>query len=132
VHRLLGMKVAMATSPGHVGRPNEDFVGAAPGIVVLLDGAGIPGSEEICRHGVAWYSRTLGTTLLANLTRDRGTDPVAALADSIERVGKEHRHTCDIADPRSPQSTVAMIRVENRGRDWQRAPRGSERCRTPQ
>ncbi len=31
-----GRKVAKA-SPGHV-RPNEDFVGAAPGIVVLLDG----------------------------------------------------------------------------------------------
>ena len=63
LNRLVGMKVAMATSPSHVGRPNEDFIGAAPGIVVLLDGAGIPGTEEICRHGVAWYSHTLGTTL---------------------------------------------------------------------
>lgn len=101
----------MATSPGHA-RPNEDFVGAAPGIVLLLDGAGIPGTEEICRHGVAWYSHTLGATLLARMSRAGGRDLVAALAESIEQVAGQHRHTCDIANPSSPQSTVAMIRFE--------------------
>ncbi len=106
------MKVAMATSPGHVGHPNEDFVGAAPGIAVLLDGAGIVGTEDICRHGVAWYSHTLGATLLARLGRARGIDLVVALADSIDQVAGLHRHTCDITDPSSPQSTVAMIRLE--------------------
>lgn len=110
------MKVAMATSPGHV-RPNEDFVGAAPGIVVLLDGAGIPGTEEICRHGVAWYSHTLGATLLARMRAD-GTDLVAALADSIEQVAGLHRPTCDIANPSSPQSTVAMIRFGDGRADY--------------
>jgi hypothetical protein len=108
----------MATSSGHVGRPNEDFVGAAPDVVVLLDGAGIPGSEEVCRHGVAWYSHTLGTTLLASLTPGVGTGLVAALADSIEQVASQHRHTCDIADPISPQSTVAMIRVDDERVDY--------------
>jgi hypothetical protein len=104
------MRVAMATSPGHLGRPNEDFVGAVPGAVALLDGAGIPGTESICRHGVAWYSHTLGATILGRLSRELGTDLVAALADSIEEVSGRHRHTCDIADPSSPQSTVAIIR----------------------
>ncbi len=61
------MSVAMATSPGQVGRPNEDFIGAVPDAVVLLDGAGIPGTEDICRHGVAWYAQTLVATLLARL-----------------------------------------------------------------
>jgi len=111
------MKVAMATSPGH-GRANEDFVGAAPGIAVLLDGAGIPGTEEICRHGVAWYSHTLGATLLARLARADGTDLVAALVDSIEQVAGLHRLTCDIANPSSPQSTVAMVRVEDGGANY--------------
>lgn len=107
------MKAVLATSPGHTGRPNEDFVGAACGIVVLLDGAGIPGTEEISRHGVAWYSYTLGATLLASMTREGGADPVVALADSIENVARRHRHTCDIVNPSSPQSTVAMIKVED-------------------
>jgi hypothetical protein len=106
------MKVVMASSPGHVGRPNEDFVGAVPGAVVLLDGAGIPGTDSICRHGVAWYSHTLGATLLGQLSREPGTDLVAALADSIGQVSGHHRHTCDIANPSSPQSTVAIIRFD--------------------
>jgi hypothetical protein len=100
----------MATGPGHVGRPNEDFVGAVPGAVVLLDGAGIPGTEEICRHGVAWYSHTLGATLLARLARDGGRDLAAVLADSIDDVAGRHRHACDLANPSSPQATVAMVR----------------------
>ncbi len=36
------MQINMATSAGTAGRPNEDFAGAVPGAVVLLDGAGIP------------------------------------------------------------------------------------------
>lgn len=103
------MQVVMATSAGH-GRPNEDFVGAAPGILVLLDGAGISGTEQICHHGVAWYSHTLGATLLARTARTDGAALATALAESIEVVAGQHRHTCDIANPSSPQSTVAMIR----------------------
>lgn len=111
------MKFLSATSPGH-GRPNEDFVGDVPGAAVLLDGAGIPGTEAICRHGVAWYSHSLGTTLLARLARDGGADLVLALADSIDEVAGHHRHTCDIAKPSSPQSTVAMIRFEEDRADF--------------
>lgn len=36
----------MATSAGKAGQPNEDFAGAVPGAAVLLDGAGIPGTES--------------------------------------------------------------------------------------
>ena len=105
------MKVALATSPGH-DRPNEDFVGAVPGAVVLLDGAGIPGMESVCSHGVAWYSHTLGATLLGRLSRDPGADLVAALGDAIGEVAGQHRHTCDLASPISPQATVAVIRYD--------------------
>lgn len=97
----------MATSAGHPGRPNEDFVGAVPGAVVLLDGAGIPDTETICRHGVAWYAQTLGAALL---TRLAAVAPAEALADAIENVAGQHRHTCDLADPSSPQATVAVAR----------------------
>jgi hypothetical protein len=105
------MKVELATSPGGSHGANEDFVGAAPGVVVLLDGAGIPGTEELCHHGVAWYAHTLGATLLAGLARDPGADLADALAASIEQVADRHRDSCDLANPSSPQATVAIVRL---------------------
>ena len=107
---LGAVRVAMATSPGHPGRSNEDFVAASTDVVLLVDGAGIPRTESICRHGVAWYAHTLGAALLVGLTRVE-TDPVGALADAIDQVAAQHRHTCDIANPSSPQATVAMVRA---------------------
>lgn len=104
------MDVRLASSPGHASRPNEDFVGAVPGAVVLIDGAGIPGAEAICRHGVAWYAGTLGSTLLGLLSRRAEVDLAAALAESIDHVAGLHRHSCDLADPSSPQATVAVVR----------------------
>ncbi|MEU4397556.1 hypothetical protein [Micromonospora orduensis] len=109
------MRVSLATSAGQVGRPNEDFVGAVPGAVVLLDGAGIPGAEALCSHGVVWYTRRLGGTLLGHLSRDDGRDLAAILATALGEVAAEHAHTCDIADPASPQATVALVRA-HRGR----------------
>ncbi len=103
------MRVAMATSAGHA-RPNEDFVGAVPGAVVLLDGAGIPGTEAICRHGVAWYSHTLGSTMLGLLSRQPDLGLVPALGEAISRVADLHRDSCDLANPSSPQATVAIVR----------------------
>ena len=102
----------MATSPRHVGRSNEDFVGAVPGAVVLLDGAGIPGTENICHHGVAWYAHTLGATFLGRMAGGLSTTLTEALSDSIEQVAKLHSHSCDLANPSSPQTTVAAIRFE--------------------
>jgi hypothetical protein len=101
----------MATSAGHAGRENEDFVGAVPGAVVLLDGAGIPGSGAICSHGVAWYTHRLGGALLGRLSRDDGQGLAAVLAGAIGEVAGDHRDSCDIADVSSPQATVAMVRA---------------------
>jgi hypothetical protein len=109
------VRVVTGTSPGHPGRANEDFVGTATGVVVLLDGAGIKGTEEICRHGVAWYSHTLGETLVGRVT-DR-VDLAEALADSIDHVAGLHRHSCDLANPSSPQATVAMLRIADERAD---------------
>jgi hypothetical protein len=104
------MVLAMASSPGHA-RANEDFVGAVPSAVVLLDGAGIPGSEALCRHGTAWYSHTLGATLLGVLSRMPEVSLVSALADAIELVASQHRDTCDLLHPNSPQASVAIVRA---------------------
>lgn len=103
--------VAMVTSAGPPGRPNEDFVGAVPGAVVLLDGAGIPGIESICRHGVAWYTHRLGGYVLSRLSRSPARSLVSTLGDAIDQLASEHRDTCDIADPSSPQATVVIYRT---------------------
>lgn len=99
----------MATDAGHCGRTNEDFAGAVPAGMVLVDGAGgIAGAEQVCRHGVAWYATRLGGALLATLSQDRSLRDV--LAESIERVTDEHRDTCEVAHPISPYAAVAMLR----------------------
>jgi hypothetical protein len=107
--------VSMTTSAGKAGRPNDDFAGAVPGAAVLLDGAGIPGTESICSHGVAWYTHRLGGALLGRLSRDDGQDLAALLATTIGEIAADHRDTCDITSPCSPQATVLMVRA-HRGR----------------
>ncbi|MER7457910.1 hypothetical protein [Micromonospora sp. NPDC126480] len=100
----------MASAAARPGRVNEDFTGAVPTAVVLVDGAGIPGTEAICRHGVAWYATRLGGTLLGllSLTPDRSLP--ALLAEAIDRVTDDHRDTCDVTNPVSPSATVAVLR----------------------
>ena len=101
----------MATSAGKAGQPNEDFVGTVPGAAVLLDGAGIPGTESICSHGVACYTHRLGGALLGRLSRDDGGDLAAILAATIDEIAADHRTTCDITNPSSPQATVLIVRA---------------------
>lgn len=105
------MRVTMASGAAWDGRANEDFTGAVPTAAVLIDGAGIPGSESVCRHGVAWYAGHLGGSLLGllSLTGDRSLS--ALLAEAIEEVTDHHRNTCDVTDPISPSATVAVLRV---------------------
>ncbi len=104
-----------ATSAGHAGRANEDFVGAIPGAVVLVDGAGITGAEDLCRHGTAWYAHRLGTTLLVRLSLagagETRPDLADVLAAAIDEVTDAHRDSCRVTDPSSPCGTVAVLRV---------------------
>lgn len=104
------MHVSMATAAAH--DPNEDFVGAVANAVVLLDGAGIAGTEAICRHGVAWYTHRLGGVLLGSLSRADGHDLVSILGAAIEEVTDAHRGTCDVAHQISPSSTAVIVRLD--------------------
>ncbi|MCC5576438.1 protein phosphatase 2C domain-containing protein [Microtetraspora sp. AC03309] len=102
--------VTFATEPASPDRPNEDFIAATPDAVVLLDGAGTPaGSESGCTHGVAWYARTLGSTLIASLTQSAG--PLTGiLAEGIKATTSLHDFTCDVNHPGSPSATVVILR----------------------
>ncbi|WP_157248523.1 protein phosphatase 2C domain-containing protein [Nonomuraea typhae] len=111
------MRVTFATEAAP-GRPNEDFVGATPEAAVLLDGAGTPpGSDAGCSHGVAWYSRTLGSTLLAAMTQSAGT-LAQLLGEGIKTVASMHDGTCDLSHPGSPSATVVMLRQANQAVEW--------------
>ncbi|MFD3440675.1 protein phosphatase 2C domain-containing protein [Streptomyces sp. NPDC058685] len=101
----------MASDAARHGRTNEDFTGAVPTAAVLIDGAGIPGSESVCRHGVAWYACRLGGSLLGLLSHALDRSLSALLAEAIEQVTDDHRDTCDVTDPISPSATVAVLRV---------------------
>jgi hypothetical protein len=55
------------------GRPNEDFVAAGPGWVVLLDGATAPpGVDSGCVHDPAWLVRRLGGQIAARMALEDG------------------------------------------------------------
>ncbi|TMR37367.1 hypothetical protein ETD85_08080 [Nonomuraea zeae] len=101
----------MASVAARPGRTNEDFTGAMPTAAVLVDGAGIPGAESTCRHGVAWYATRLGGSLLGLLARLPDRSLPALLAEAIEQVTDDHQDTCDVADPISPSATVAVLRL---------------------
>jgi hypothetical protein len=114
------MRVSWATEPGSPDRPNEDFVAAAPGAVVVLDGCSLPlGTDLGCLHGTAWYARRLGTRLLTRMLDDpavpvagAGGDPLrAALAESIAEVAAAHAGTCNLSHPNTPAATVVALRV---------------------
>ncbi|MEU9512883.1 hypothetical protein [Micromonospora sp. NPDC048169] len=116
------MTVTLATDAGHPGRSNEDFAGAVPCGLVLVDGAGgIAGADEVCHHGIAWYATRLGGALLGALAEERSLRDVLAeerslrdvLAEGVERVTDAHRDTCDVAHPISPFAAVAMLRFSD-------------------
>lgn len=112
------MRVAFASEPAYPDRPNEDFIGATADAVVLLDGASIPpGVISACSHSVRWYSHTLGSTLLAEMTQSAGPLP-ELLAQGIKHVTSLHDFTCDLTHGGSPSATVIMLRQVADHLDW--------------
>lgn len=112
------MRIAFASEPAHPDRPNEDFIGATADAVVLLDGASIPpGVTTACSHSVRWYSHTLGSTLLAEITQHAGPLP-QLLAQAIKHVTAPHEATCDLTGGGSPSATVIMLRHTAGHLDW--------------
>src|SRR6266545_4651097 len=85
------MRVTMTSAAARSDHANEDFTGAVPTAAVLIDGAGISGTESICRHGVAWYASRLGGSLLGLLSLGRDGSLSALLAEAIEQVTDEPR-----------------------------------------
>jgi hypothetical protein len=105
------VRVALGSLPAEHGQENEDFAAVAPGVAVLLDGAGVAGAETGCTHGIAWFSSTLGGLLLSSLTARRDRPLPDCLADSIRLVRSLHEDSCDLTYRASPTSTVVAVRA---------------------
>ncbi|MGW1276846.1 protein phosphatase 2C domain-containing protein [Streptomyces tsukubensis] len=113
------MNVVLDSVPASHDRENEDFVAAAPGAAVLLDGAGVGvGDSTGCTHGVAWFSGMLGALLLRSITAAPVRPLSECLADAILAVRAMHADTCDTAHPASPASTVVAVRVSERTTEY--------------
>ena len=113
------MRVTIASDCAPGQSKNEDFAGAVANAVVLLDGAGLSGVDDGgCVHGVAWYARKLGTSLLGALLEDAGGTLTDALASAITEVADLHRPTCDLSHPGTPSATVVILRERGTDLDY--------------
>jgi hypothetical protein len=113
------MRVTIATDCAPGQSENEDFAGAVANAAVLLDGAGLSGVDDGgCVHGVAWYARKLGTTLLGELVQDAGDTLTDALMSAITEVADLHRPTCDLSHPGTPSATVVILRERGGDLDY--------------
>jgi Protein phosphatase 2C len=112
------VEIFSASVPAPDRRPpsvNEDLVLGGPDFVVVLDGATAPpGVNSGCRHNVAWLVGQLGGHLVAPLLGKSTASLADILADAINGVRTDHVDTCDLSNPDSPSSTVAMVRVGER------------------
>jgi hypothetical protein len=113
------MRVTIATDCAPGQSENEDFAGAVANAVVLLDGAGLSGVDDGgCVHGVAWYARKLGTTLLDALLQDAAGTLTDALMSAIAEVADLHSPTCDLSHPGTPSATVVVLRERGSELDY--------------
>jgi len=104
------VRVSYATQAGD-GHGNEDYVVAGLDWAVILDGATAPaGVDSGCVHDVRWLVRQLAAAVAARMPA--ATAGLAdLLAEAISDVRQAHGGTCDLSNPDSPSSTVAMCRV---------------------
>ncbi|MFI2714560.1 protein phosphatase 2C domain-containing protein [Micromonospora sp. NPDC018662] len=107
----MAVDFAFATTPGS-DRPNEDHVVVSPDWAIVLDGVTQPpGLDTGCVHGPAWLVRELGDCLVGALTAGPVTPLDQVLSAAIERLRGRHGGRCDLSNPYSPSSTVAVVRA---------------------
>lgn len=110
------MRVETATEPGTPERANEDHVSlilpasGRGGAFVVLDGVTPPEGDCGCVHGVPWFVARLGGALLELAGSQRDMTLAECLAQAVARTASEHRSTCDLSHPRTPQATVVATR----------------------
>jgi hypothetical protein len=104
------MQIAITTEAAP-GRVNEDYAICGPNWAAIFDGA-TPGPDVDggCVHDVPWLVRQLAGNLAPTLVRDADIPLTEALASAIATTTRTHENTCDLENPDSPSSTVAIAR----------------------
>jgi hypothetical protein len=111
------MQVTYATEAAP-GCANEDVAVCGDGWALVLDGATAPpGVDSGCIHDVRWLVHRLAAALSQRLIRSGGALPVL-LAEAITETCDAHAATCDLANPDSPSSTVAVTRTRGSVLDY--------------
>jgi hypothetical protein len=111
------MRISVASEPGSADVPNEDWAGAVPGMVVVLDGVTSVTGGGACRHGTPWFVRELGTRLLTAAGLPR-VPLSGVLATAISQVAQLHGGLCDLASIDAPSAAVAMLRTGPEVAEW--------------
>jgi hypothetical protein len=110
-------QATFATSAGGE-RRNEDYAVCGPGWAVLLDGATqLDGVDSGCVHDVPWLVRRLAAGIVAGLAADETPLP-DVLAAAIQTTCDAHARGCDLSNPDSPSSTVAIVRARAQVLDY--------------
>jgi hypothetical protein len=104
----------MATEPGDIDKPNEDWVAANPNLIVVLDGS-TARTDTGCVHGVSWYAAMLGTNIVAEASSRKPLP--SALRNAIARVAAMHPD-CDLHHPGTPSAFVAVVRLLDRNIEY--------------
>ncbi|MBB4933790.1 hypothetical protein F4561_004610 [Lipingzhangella halophila] len=110
------MRISYASVPGD-GDGNEDLAASGPDWAFVLDGATARDTDSGCRHGVRWFVATLAAALAGEMAPARHASPADALGEALERTRAAH-DSCDLANPDSPSSTVAMVRRADPGLEY--------------
>jgi hypothetical protein len=104
------MLISHATRAAPTVDRNEDCVVTGPDFAVVLDGATTaPGVDTGCVHDVPWLVTRLGAEL-ARLLLTASLSLSDTLSHAIQGVMAQHPDTCDLTNPDSPSSTVAIVR----------------------
>lgn len=105
------MDFAFATEPGS-DRPNEDHFIVAADYAIVLDGVTqLPDLDTGCVHGPAWLVRELGDCLVRAMDAGPTVPLDRILAGAIDELRGRHAGRCDLSNPHSPSSTVAIVRA---------------------
>ncbi|OON81192.1 hypothetical protein [Streptomyces tsukubensis] len=113
------MRIELATDPGALERPNEDYTSVAlpasgtGGSLVLLDGVTPPPDDTGCLHSVHWFTAHLGGKLGELSVSRRDLTLRDILGTAILHTADTHRDTCDLSHPRTPQATVVLVRWDD-------------------
>ncbi|MGA5819860.1 protein phosphatase 2C domain-containing protein [Kitasatospora sp. NPDC094028] len=106
---ILEFTHATAASPG--AKANDDALVVGADFAIVLDGASAGSGETGCCHTVAWYSHQLAARLAALLTGGADLTLTEVLRRALTELVADHGTTCDMDNPDSPSSTVAIARV---------------------